>query len=136
MRLPHERGCAYRRPAFWGLAALAAVIAVRDLPFAEMAAAVAVTAAISVGGYFYALWLGRLDARRGARHPRKLHVTGLVGFYAPLAVAAVFVVARPWLVALPGKTPFERASGLLVVPFLLSVAAGALRAAYDANSVG
>ncbi len=136
MGLPHERAFGYRTVAFWSVSVVAVAAGIAELAPSEMLLAVGGTAAVSVIGYFYALTLGRLDARRGKGHPRKLHATALVGFYAPILGAVGMVVARPWLLELHGKTPLERAAGLLVVPFLLSVAAGSLRAGHESGAIG
>jgi hypothetical protein len=127
MTLPHEHGFAFRPHAFWAasLASLAIAARVPGLGARDLTAGLAGAAILAVVLYQYTRWLVRLDGRFRTAHPRKIHATTIIGFYAPLVVAGAFVCS-PWLASFPRQSPLEVAAPYLAVPGLLASSAGAL----------
>lgn len=138
MTLPHERAFGFRPHVFWvgSLASVAMAARVPGLGTTDLATGVAGAAVFAVVLYQYTRWLVRLDGRFRTVHPRKIHATTIIGFYAPLAAALALVSSPAWLAGVSQKSPLEMAMPYLAVPGLLASSAGALHGGLESGALG
>jgi hypothetical protein len=128
MLLPHHREFRYRRHAFLGVTGISVFLAVitSGLNLAPMSAGIGIAAVVAAIMYFYSAWITRFDLRFRYVHPRKIRFTSLLTFYLPLAISALLLLASPWALQQPWlETPDARCMYFLLIPVLLSAAAGA-----------
>jgi hypothetical protein len=137
MTLPHEPAFALRPYVFWAVALLSVVCTARapHLETHSLLASVGCAMAVAIALYYYTRWITRLDGRFRHVHPRKIHVTTLASFYAPVVAALLVAASVPWLTSYPSTSALERATMYLAPPCLLAAAAGALRGGRESGVV-
>lgn len=128
MLLPHHREFRYRRHVFLGVTGISVFLAgiTSGLNLAPMSAGIGIAAVVAAIMYFYSAWITRFDLRFRYVYPRKIRFTSPLTFYLPLAMSVLFLVGSPWALQQPWlDTPDEKCIYFLLIPVLLSAAAGA-----------